>query len=286
MPPRAITQICPQCQMPLVLPASFAGKTVPCSRCGHAVLVSAAETPPPPSVIPPHLEQLATKASPVVVEQDVDLEPAPRRSCLFTGCMTIAVATLALAGAVGVALLTVYFIGSRQPPVTVDPKPDMTLNKRDYTDASRRSKSIDGVTVRVDKVQVGKVDYRSKGEILQTATPHYLIVNVNVKNKDRDEPVEYRSWYDEPEVELLDENGRGWKRFPVPGADKVELHVKSRVELPLADDITDSLIFKLPEEYHDEPIPPLYLKLPGTAVGHDRPYRFHLPGIMVDRRDK
>lgn len=272
--------------MPLVLPASFAGKTVPCSRCGHAVVVSVAEPPPPQSVVPPHLEQLAANASPVVVEQDVELEPAPRRSCLFTGCITIAVATVALAGAVGVALLTVYLSGSQQPPVTVDPDPDTTLNKRDYTDASRRAKTIGGVTVRVDKVQVGKVDYRSKGEILQTATPHYLIVNVNVKNKERDEPVEYQSWYDEPAVELLDENGRDWKQFPVPGADNVERHVTSRVELSQADDITDSLIFRLPEEYHDEPIPPLYLKLPGTAVGHDRPYRFHLPAIMVDRRDK
>lgn len=286
MPPRAITQVCPQCQMPLVLPASFAGKTVPCSRCGHAVLVSVAESPPPQSVIPPHLAQPAIQASPAVAEQDVELEPAPRRSCLFTGCITIVVATVALTGAVGVALLAVYLMGSRQPTEIVDSAPVDEFNKRDYTDASRRAKTIDGVTVRIDKVQVGKVDYRSKGEILQTATPHYLIVNVNVKNKERDEPVEYQSWYDKQGVELRDENGRDWKQFPVPGADNVERHVTSRVELCQADDITDSLIFRLPEEYHDEPIPQLYLKLPGAAVGHDRPYRFHLPAIMVDRRDK
>jgi hypothetical protein len=172
---------------------------------------------------------------------------------------------------------------------------DGKFDKRKYTDASRKAITRDGVTVRIDQVQLGKVDFRSKGEVLQTTAPHYLIVTVMVKNKTRSEPVVYQSWYDHQfeddqgnrqDVELQDDNGRRWSVFAVPDADKVERHIKSEVSLSTDDEIADSLIFKLPQQYIDEPIPPLYLSLPGAAVGDDGVYRFYLPAVMVTRRDK
>src|SRR6186713_1227739 len=103
--------------MPLVLPASFAGKTVACSRCGHAVLVSdaaGAATVSQP-VLPPHLA--AGRGSPlfpppppeqetpaanaqhaVAVARNVELvekdepEDVPRkRSWLVSGCLMLLV---------------------------------------------------------------------------------------------------------------------------------------------------------------------------------------------------
>jgi hypothetical protein len=297
--------------MPLVLPASFAGKTIACSRCGHAVLVSDPTAAAPATshlVSPPHLS--AGRDSPLLPAVAVagDIEPAeedepdeaPRkRSCLVSGCLTLVVAALSVAAVVGVALLTVYLVQWKQTgPATDGDEGSQTrrINKREYTDASRKALTIDGVTVRIDKVQVGKVDFRSKGEILQSKTPHYLIVNVSVKNKSRSEPVLYQSWYDQKfeddqgqsyDVELQDDNGRPWSVFAVPDADKVEQHFKSEASLPTDDEIIDSLIFKLPEEYVDEPIPPLFLALPGAAVGNPgEHYRFKLPAIMIDRRDR
>lgn len=310
MSPRAITQVCPQCAMPMVLPLSYVGKTIACSRCGHAVLVSGPDAPVvapsealPQPVLPPQLN--TGDASPPAALPPFEVEGSPAaaprgRSCLTSGCLTVVSAALVLAGVVGVALLMVY-LGQLMPPSSnaegepEESPPARKFNKREYTDASRKAITIAGVTVRIDKVQLGKVDYRSNGEILQTATPHYLIVTVNVKNKERDEPVTYQSWYDHEfeddaghrqDVELRDGNGVHWTVFRVPRAENVERHITSETSLPLGDDITDSLVFKLPEEYVDEPIPPLYLKLPAAAVGDDRTYRFHLPAIMVDRRDR
>src|SRR5215207_5480611 len=102
MPPRAITQVCPQCEMPLVLPASFAGKTIACSRCGHAVLVS------DPTAAAP----VAGDAEPA--EKDEPDEAPRKRSCLVSGCLTLVVAALSVAAVVGVALLTVYLVQLKQ----------------------------------------------------------------------------------------------------------------------------------------------------------------------------
>ena len=320
---RAITQVCSQCQMPLVLPASFAGKTVPCSRCGHAVLVAGGEASPetvvlppaaqpiprPPVPRPPHLERKESAGSlmmPVeaeAAEADLAEEEAPQpRSCFLTGCLMVGIASLALSAVLGVALLSVWLVqrwpaatdGGEGQPAAGSPRA-LKINKREYRDASRRAITHAGVTVRIDRAAVGRVDYRSKGEILQTATPNYLIVNVNVKNKSRAEPVEYQSWYDNEfendtgerqDVHLVDENGVELKLFRVPGAENVERHGLSSAQLPPGDDLTDSLVFKLPEDYLDEPIPPLYLKLPVAAVGDTGDYHFLIPGLMVVRRDR
>lgn len=309
MPPRAITQVCPQCEMPLVLPVSFIGKTIACSRCGHTVLVSGpaeASAPSPeaavPDVRPPHLREAAAGAAPIAVDVDDTVDQPShqpqRRSCLYSGCMTIIVAALVLTAIVGMAVGAVYLATwDRRSMVTLDgmEQSDGKFDKRKYTDASRKAITRDGVTVRIDAVQLGKVDFRSKGEVLQTATPHYLIVNVTVKNKTRSEPVLYQSWYDHQfeddegnrqDIELHDDNARHWEVFTVPEADKVERHHKSEVSLSTDDETIDSLVFKMPDEYIDEPIPPLYLQLPGAAVGDSGVFRFHLPQIMVQRRDR
>jgi hypothetical protein len=212
------------------------------------------------------------------------------------------IASIVVGSVVCIALVTVQIVHWKQSASHgSDGDPDQTdeagkkLNKREYTDASRKALTIAGVTVRIDKVSVGRIDYRSKGEILQSATPHYLVVNINVKNKSRGEPVKFQSWYDHEfeddeghhqDVELQDDNGVHWQVFRVPGAENVERHVKSDAQLPPGDDLTDSLVFKLPDVYIDEPIPPLYLKLPAAAIGDSGVYRMHLPSIMIDRRDK
>jgi hypothetical protein len=318
--------------MPLVLPATFAGKTVACSRCGHAVLVSdpgaqaqpvlpphllagrgSPLMPPPPPESPapdprpPHLDkparvdaaiEIATAAVPQI--EDRPAEAPRKRSCLASACLMVVVAALSLTAVAGLALGVVYlaWLLPRSPAIAEARDPSASgneFNKRDYIDASRRARTIDGVTVRIDAAQVGKADFRSKGEILQTAKPHYLIVSVNVKNKNRTEPVTYRSWYshkfednqgNRQDVELRDDTGRSWELFLIPDADTVERHVKDEVSLPTEDEFTDSLVFKLPEECIDEPIPPLYLQLPGAAVGNDSVYRLHLPSTMVTRRDR
>jgi hypothetical protein len=353
MPGRAITQVCPQCEMPLVLPASFVGKTVPCSRCGHSVLVGGPDLPPPPALpvglppsgvpsalpgarpvpphlanklgmplavppnppgppppapTPPHLQKAALAANPMspaasaapAADEATEEQPEPR-SCLLSGCYVVGVAMFVLAGILGAALATVWISRQWQQPVANNgEEPGETIRgkkirKKDYKDSSKNAITYSGVTVRIDKVQVGKVDFRSKGEILQTATPNYLIINVNVKNKNREEPVEYHSWYDnrfeddagnKQDVELIDDNGVELKLFRIPEAENVERHSKSDASLPMGDDITDSLIFKLPEGYLDEPIPAQYLKLPMVAVGETKDFLFYIPIIMIERRDK
>jgi hypothetical protein len=233
------------------------------------------------------------------VEDDIAEAPAGR-SCLATALLLFMLVALASTAVVGVVLLVGW--AGRQgknghatnaedggPPVQ-----RLLINKREYTNASRKSVARSGVLVRIDDVAVGKVNYRSKGEILQTATPNYLMITLNVKNKSRTEPVQYQSWYsyefkDEAKgpqtVELPDEDGKRLDLFPIPGADTVERHIRSDITLPFDDEIYDTLVFKLPDDYLDNPVPPLYLKLPAAAIGDEGNYQFHIPGTMIERRD-
>jgi hypothetical protein len=293
--------------MPLLLPPSFAGKTVACSRCGHAVLVTAASPEPQAAdPRPPHLQTAAAvpqsaAAKAVAIElnrKHRSTKASRKRSCV--GLMLVA-AALSMAAVVGLGLLVVHLVQMGQTPAVAEGNGGETganraFNKREYTDASRKAITIAGVTVRIEQAQVGKVDYRSQGKILQTATPHYLIVNVNVKNKSRGEPVRYQSWCDHTfedgqgqseDVELQDDNGRRWEVFVLPEADMIERHVKPESSLSADDEITDSLVFQLPEEYHDGAVPPLFLALPAAAVGSAGDYfRFKLPGLMIARREQ
>jgi hypothetical protein len=214
--------------------------------------------------------------------------------------LVMAVVTLSSA-VVGVVLLAGWLIRQQGNANTesADGGPSGTsrrapIDKREYTNASRKSVARSGALVRIDDVAVGKVHYRSKGEIMETATPNYLMITLNVKNKSRTEPVEYQSWYsyefeDEEEgpqrVELVDDNGVELELFPIPGADNVERHFRSDYSLPLDDDVYDTLVFQLPDDYLDNPVPPLYLKLPAAAIGDKGHFRFHIPGTMIERRD-
>jgi hypothetical protein len=233
-----------------------------------------------------------------LTQQEQDTEAPQRRSCFMTGCLAVGVGTIVLASILSVVLLSVLISRRWRPPVDngqgerpTGPQIDKSL----YKDASKVSHNLAGVAVRIDRAEVGKVDFRSKGEILQTATPNYLILNINVRNKSRTEPVLYQSWYDNEfqsdsgetqDVELVDDNGVVLPLFRVPEAENVERHSKSEIELPLGDDVTDSLVFKLPDGYIEEPIPALYLKLPVAAVGDRGFYRLYIPITMIVRRDK
>jgi hypothetical protein len=228
-------------------------------------------------------------------ESESETEP---RSCLAQGCLLMGIGSFVLAIILGASILTVQGIRwwqENQIATNFEEEPTAKINKLDYVDASHKAIRYADISVRIDKVEVGKVDFRSKGEILQTATPHYLIINVNVMNKERAEPVTYKSWYENvfeddagnrQDVRLRDENGVEWKVFLVPGADTVEKHSKDEFSLPQGDDVTDSLVFRLPERYVGEPIPPLYLDLPGVAVGETTWFRFYIPLTRINRRDK
>ncbi len=350
MPGRAITQVCPQCQMPLVLPASFAGRKIPCTRCGSEVLVREApvageptptakvtnppattsvpamppqvatrwameeppEVAPPvprPDPKPPHLQASGAKVAtnskrtekPVEseAEEEETEEPPQPRSPLVVGCLLLSMLSMAATAVLAVVLLVVWiaqFNGTRvATPEPETPLQRRALDKRLYTNAAKKSALYSGVLVRIDRAEVGKVRYRSKGEILETSTPYYLMITLNVKNKSRAEPFEYQSWYsyefqDEGEeqgekMELIDENGRDLPFFPIPGAENVERHLSSSSLLPPGDDTYDTLVFKLDSDYLDQPIPDLYLTLPLAAVADRGEFRFLIPGSMVQRRD-
>jgi hypothetical protein len=344
---QAITQICPQCQMPLVLPAAYAGKSVSCSRCGNTVQVAAtpagAELPPtvaaPAPVLPPHLAaQLGQSAGPmapfsaamaagprpphladVAATQLPPGEPAAaapllqsegprssrprkRKSRSFLGYYLVAAAVLVLA-ALGMAIYSGKLPLPQLATNSAEEDPGGSAgtgtagtkrSRKDYTDASRKSVAYSGVAVRLSRVEVGRVRYRSRGKILATETGDYLMITFNVKNKGRAEPVEYQSWYsykfeDDEEgpqlVELVDENDVALELFPIPEVERVESHGPSDTTLPPGDDMNDTLVFKLPPGYREKPAVSLYLRLPAAAVGDTGYFRFHIPASMVERRD-
>jgi len=310
MPP-AITQLCPHCQMPLVLPATYAGRTVACGRCGAAIVVMGGEAAPatgasllPPSAGPILPPQAAGATDPLAsIAESTPLVRRVRRprSCFATGCLVVGIVSLAAAAIVGIVLVAAWLPGLPRPKRASGP--DMIprgagkqpIDKREYTDASRKAVNYAGVLVRVDRVEAGKVFYRSKRQNLQTATPNYLIINLNIQNKSRAEPVEYLSWYDnqfvtgdgEPlDLELVDEDGVTLEVFPIAEAENVERHGVSSSLLPRGDDTNDSLVFKLPDDYPSDPFPSLYLKLPVAAVGDEGFFKFHIPGEMVRRREE
>lgn len=335
MPGQAITQVCPQCQMPLVLPASFLGKTVPCSRCGREVLVESngkpvpqGTFPVPPTALAPHLvggaplavrpphldrqDRSAGSPAPAPVQpQDLAIETptaGPRRrrsrSWFVAGCLLLGVLAVCSAAIVGLVLAGAWFVTPLDRPATTpgegaladttDEAGDLPAKTADYTNAARKSIAYTGVLVRVDNVQVGKVDYRAEREFFRTETPDYLIVTLSVKNKDRGRDVEYRSWYsyqfeDDEEgpqqVELLDEDGLALEVFPIKDAEIVERHRASDLAIEPGEEIADSVVFKLPPDYIDDAIPPLYLKLPAAAIGEKGHFRFYIPGTMIERRE-
>jgi hypothetical protein len=325
MPGRAITQICPQCQMPLVLPATFVGKSVPCTRCGASVQVGDAApalskaTALPVDVVPPHLAakgggaipppaasfdprpphlQAAT-ADPMAADGAVEADDvAASRPAWLVGCYVVSI--MLIVGVTGMAIIvaaTLVARGWSRPAAGENgdlAAGQRRLNPADYTDASRKSVTYSGLLVRIDRVEVGKVRYRSRGEVLETATPNYLMVTLTVKNRSLPEPIEYKSWHsytfgDDEEgydaVELLDDSGRELPLFQIPGADTVERHIASDVTLALEEETRDTLVFKLPDGYLDDPIPPLYLSLPAAAFGNTGMFRFHIPATMIVRRE-
>lgn len=336
MPAQAITQFCPQCQMALVLPVTYAGRKVPCSRCGTEVLIQlpvASPLPPAravsqaPVVLPPHLagaNVVPEPNAPVPGSQghrpphlqgtaagNETALPFPKsadghrvrrktRSWLGTAMLTLGVAALASTLILGIVILAAWWgeLNTAEDDGSGEEPPEVAaakIDKSQYTNAQKKSASVAGMLVRIDRVAVGKVHYRSKGEIFETSTPNYLMITLNIKNKSHTDPVEYQSWYtfefedegdDGPQpMKLIDENGVEIEIFPIPGADSVERHVVSSTKLETGDDAYDTLVFKLDPEYLENPVPSLYLTLPAAAVGQPGTFRFHIPGAMVQRRE-
>jgi hypothetical protein len=262
--------------------------------------------------LPPHLKS-ASGSTTKNPQASVAEAEEPKSSGWGRGCLAaaaLAILTLSVAATLAVAV----FVLQRQQRSATDgtsthhpPHRRSVADKANYIDATRKAAVLSGVSVRVDRAEAGKVHYRSKGEILETATKNYLVLTLNVKNRSRSEPVDYRSWYDNrftaadddesgeeiqhsapaetDDVQLIDENDVELTLFRIPGAENVERHAVSEVSLPPGDDIADTLVFKLPDGYLDEPIPTLYLRLPVAAVGDEGFFKLKLPGAMVFRRD-
>jgi hypothetical protein len=259
-------------------------------------------------VVPPHLaNQQAAAPTPFAVDA-ADRRPSAlrKRKRASVGTMIgYAIGLLLAVALTGGGIFVLSKVVSKQstgddpgdpnqPVLIGDAAGQAKLDRRDFTDASRKTATHSGIVVKINEVEIGKARFRSKGMNQETATPNYLMITFNVKNKSRAEPVEYMSWYsykfedDEAGaqvVQLTDENGVELDVFPIPGAERVETHGPSNMRLPQGDDANDTLVFQLPDGYADEPIPGLFLQLPAAGVGIPGYFRFYIPAEMVKRRE-
>lgn len=312
---RAITQLCPRCQMPLVVPDTFVGRTATCSRCLLEFTVvgtspGQAKVAMPVGPKPPHLASRWSEEpkEPVAADKAVERD-TPDEGPVVQGWpwWLLGCASLLVILAVSIVILLAVFVFvssswnspfSGQPePLTetkIDPAFDFVAQNANnqWWDAKKSTMTVAGVMVRVDAVEIGSVRHSSKGVNLETPNDNYLMITVVIKNKGRVEPVAYKSWYsyefDEEglkrSAQLIDRNGVKLPLFPIPGSERVERHVASDVTLPRGDETIDTLVFKLSEDYADERPQDMRLSLPAAAIEDDGFYQFFIPADMIERR--
>ena len=263
---------------------------------------------PPPLAAPPVVaprSMIAPSASlqpPPQAENEDEVEELPQaRSGWFLGCLILSLLACVGLGITAVVVFAIWLSDSLAKQRVSDAEQASEqqqaaeklarLDLTGWTDASKKTINFAGATVHIESVALGEPRFQSKAEILQTGEI-YLIIDLTVRNDSRPE-ILYKSWYsykyeegaETVMAELIDDAGEKFELFPIPGADRVERHVRSEHYIEKNNSISDTLIFKLPPNYKFNAEQGFKLRLPAAAMEDHGFFRFRIPGHMVVDRE-
>ncbi len=299
---------CPRCQGIVVLPPQLAGSAQTCSHCRLIFTVppvhAAANQPPRPGPLPPHLHGLSPAPPPVVPSPATaeNAEPKPARwigLVMRVSLLVIAASLIVLVMLIPQAVRIWQKARAEQklkqaqlsPPEVVE---IVDLRPKDgapipWIDATRGAGLRTGMHVRITRCEYGEVLARDANNQPITAGPgEFLQIHLRVTNRLKSK-ARYISWYghqfaDDGEpvaAKLVDTAGREYPPQRFSGVKSIASHVEEATLEP-GESIGDVLIFALPaaKGSGDEE---LRLQLPAGAVARTGWFNFKLTRELWER---
>ena len=305
----AINVTCPRCGAVSAVPAALVGRACTCPQCRLMFLPPrpAQVSAPVAGPVPPHL--LAQSASPMAPATPPELPaspPAKKQSALFSSGTWLELVLFVLITAVvvgGGGLAWLYWKGKIVLAGKAEPEKEHAQNAEParperveevvdagpprWSDAREVSLLLRGLKLRVENAEFGEILAKDdEHHVIPTDGQKYLAVFVTVKNVGQ-EPVEYHSWYAHggrtlPKLQPTLTDGAG-HTFPLKkftGVAQIKGHTPS-AKLARGDEISDVIIFHVPDDVPRDEVQFLRLKLPAFATGGEGFFRFEMPRSMV-----
>jgi len=158
-----------------------------------------------------------------------------------------------------------------------------------WANAEAATLKLDGVSVRIDRVEIGDVRVKDGANTVQVANGPFLQVRVEVKNHKRG-VVDYRTWWNQtfsggdsiPMATLKDNAGREYPMATLDGAKSVQGTI-TVASIEKGKSITDTIIFDIPSGQNPAGAAYLQLELPAAAHSGFGNHRFQIPGTMINQ---
>lgn len=256
---------CPHCGNSISVELAHGGNAFACPLCGQGFEVDLGAEASAPSA--------AAQASPSSVPFH---QPAKKWS---VGAIVL-VTLLVCGGGFAVAALVATMWNNGDSRLKEAPV--------EWLDAQKSGHTIEGVTVRVQGVEVGPVRAKNtNGTVFVSDRQDYWLVRLRIRNG-RDKPIEYRTWHAaefsgvKPSSALMiDDAG---KRFVMQQFEDVNDIQGQTLKKTLApkESIVDVIVFEAPEGLERESLSALRLELPGAACQVEGVFRQLIPKALVE----
>ncbi|PQO46673.1 MJ0042-type zinc finger domain-containing protein [Blastopirellula marina] len=166
--------------------------------------------------------------------------------------------------------------------------PDFYIN---WSDASKSSKILDGLKVKVHHVEWGEVRGQDeRGELVLSGQP-FMVVFLELANRSPN-TIEFKTWYGTEfkspagfrTAQLSDEQRNTYYPLRFDDIAKLKWNTPQKTFQP-KDEGTDSIVFDVGQDFNPKTVQNLYLDLPGQAIGEGGSFRFKIPRSMIQGLD-
>lgn len=264
-----VTLNCPACAQEISVPVSGGASAFACPLCGEGFQVDGAGAPggegPAPTPIP------ASAPSPA---------PKHKRTEKWSAAAVSLVTIVIVVAVVGIA----GYVASQMP--TSDSKPQ--VGQDEWPVATLSGHTIDGVTVRVQSVEVGPVRARNaNGTAFVSDREDYWIVRLRIRNG-KATPIMYRTWHAAEfsgaslsGAVLRDDDGNAFVMQQFEDVAELQGQTIKKTLAP-RESTLDVIVFDAPEGFNREQLQELRLELPGAACEVQGSFRQVIPKSLVE----
>ncbi|TWT29663.1 zinc ribbon domain-containing protein [Blastopirellula retiformator] len=160
-----------------------------------------------------------------------------------------------------------------------------------WSDASKKSKILDGLKVKVHHVDWGEVRGHDEQGELQTSGRPFMVVYLEIGNRSG-KPIHFKTWYGTEfkspagfrTAQLSDEQRNIYYPTRFDDIARLKWNTPEKTFEP-KEDGTDSIVFDVGEDFNPKTVQNLYLDLPGQAIGEGGSFRFKIPRSMIQGLD-
>lgn len=253
---------CPSCGQTISVSTSAGTNAFSCPLCGEGFELESAPSDRPGG------QQAAGTNSPAPLHQ--------RTQKWSSGAVALVTLVIVMA-AVGIGG---YF--ASQTPVG---KPTTQEEQNDWPIATQSGHTLDGVTVRVQSVQVGPVRAKNAdGTAFVSDRQDYWTVRLRIRNG-KETSIEYQTWhaadFGGEAATMKDDNGNS---FVMQQFEDVALLQGQTLKKTLAprESTLDVIVFEAPEGLDRDKLRELRLELPGAACQVNGVFRQVIPKSLVE----